>query len=258
MAAIIPTEASLNFQLQLLIELQKIDARIITIQDQRQTYPEQLKAAEAPFLEAKQRLLTRGEAAEALIKERRDREGELSVQEEYIVKIRGRLTELKTNKEYQAHLFEIDMAKKKKDRLEEAVLEVLEQVEQNQGATKELEVFAQEAETVLEQETKRLESLVASLEQELSVLTQKQKEVGAQLDSTLYARYTRIKCKRKGFAVTPVKAGACSGCRLQLPPQLVAEVKRSNELLSCSYCHRILYWDEQPTDHSPDISPVSP
>jgi len=248
----------LNAQLQLLIELQQLDARIVSIHDQRQHHPEQLKAAEAPLIEAKQRLRAGRETAEALAKERRDREGELAVQEEYILKIRGRLTELKTNKEYQAHLFEIDLAKKKKDGLEEAVLVVLEQIEQNQGAMKEWEVLVQEAEKVLEQETTRLEALAASLEQELSVVTQKHKEVATQLDAALYARYTAIKGKRKGFAVTSVKAGACSGCRLQLPPQLVAEVKRSNELLSCSYCHRILYWDEQPTDHSPTLSSVSP
>jgi len=33
------------------------------------------------------------------------------------------------------------------------------------------------------------------------------------------------------------------GCRLQIPPQLVAEVKRSQDLHTCPYCHRLLYWD---------------
>ena len=36
---------------------------------------------------------------------------------------------------------------------------------------------------------------------------------------------------RKGFAVAEVKDGSCGGCRLQLPPQLVAEVRRGDELL---------------------------
>jgi hypothetical protein len=35
----------------------------------------------------------------------------------------------------------------------------------------------------------------------------------------------------------------CAGCRLQIPPQLVAEVKRSQDLHTCPYCHRMLYWD---------------
>ena len=46
---------------------------------------------------------------------------------------------------------------------------------------------------------------------------------------------------RKGYAVAEVKNGACGGCQLQLPPQLVAEVRRGDELMDCSYCHRILF-----------------
>jgi hypothetical protein len=41
--------------------------------------------------------------------------------------------------------------------------------------------------------------------------------------------------------VAEVRDGACGGCQLQLPPQLVAEVRRGDELMDCSYCHRILF-----------------
>jgi hypothetical protein len=35
----------------------------------------------------------------------------------------------------------------------------------------------------------------------------------------------------------------CAGCRLQIPPQLIAEVKRSEDLHACPYCRRMLYWE---------------
>ena len=99
------TEAPLNSQLHFLIELQKFDLRIFEIQDQQQKIPQLIKAAQTPFLELTHRLKAIKDAGEALTKERRSAEHELSVQEEHIPKIRGRLNELKTNKEYQAHLF---------------------------------------------------------------------------------------------------------------------------------------------------------
>jgi hypothetical protein len=44
----------------------------------------------------------------------------------------------------------------------------------------------------------------------------------------------------------------CAGCRLQIPPQLVAEVKRSQDLHTCPYCHRMLYWDgDVPAEQKP-------
>jgi predicted nucleic acid-binding Zn-ribbon protein len=56
-------------------------------------------------------------------------------------------------------------------------------------------------------------------------------------------RYKKLKTMKRDLALVPVRDGICSGCRLQLPPQLIAEVKRKEDLLACSYCHRILYWE---------------
>jgi predicted nucleic acid-binding Zn-ribbon protein len=233
----------LNPQLQFLIELQKFDLRILEIQEQQQHIPNLIKTAQAPSLELAHRLKLLKEAGEALTKERRGSEQELSVQEEHIHKIRGRLNELKTNKEYQAHLFEIELARKKKELLEEAVLSVLERLEQNEKEIKELEERLREAEEDFNREKAHLESQVNILTQELSELERQHQERARLMDAKVLARYSKLKSARKGFAVAQVRDGTCSGCRLQIPPQLVAEVKRGDELLNCSYCHRILYWE---------------
>ena len=247
----------MNPQLQFLIELQKFDLRIFEIQEQQQHIPELIRNAQAPLLEVGHRLKLLKDAGEALTKERRSSEQELSVQEEHIHKIRGRLNELKTNKEYQAHLFEIELARKKKDLLEEAVLSVLERIEQNEKEAKELEEGLREAEERFEREKTQLESQVNSLNQELSELERQHQEHARLMDAKLLSRYSKLKSARKGFAVAQVRNGTCSGCRLQIPPQLIAEVKRGDELLNCSYCHRILYW-EAPSDTSSwtEASPV--
>ncbi|MGH7165374.1 MAG: zinc ribbon domain-containing protein, partial [Nitrospiraceae bacterium] len=91
-----------------------------------------------------------------------------------------------------------------------------------------------------------LEAVSAGLVSELAELEQKRKASVALLDSKLLERYKKLKAARKDLAVAPLRDGICFGCRLQLPPQLVAEVKRSNELQSCTYCQRILYWDGVP------------
>ena len=247
----------MNPQLQFLIELQKFDLRIFEIQEQQQQIPEQIKTAQAPSLEFAKRLKLLKETGEALTKERRSAEQELSVQEEHIHKIRGRLNELKTNKEYQAHLFEIELARKKKDLLEEGVLSVLERIEQNEKEAKEFEEHLREAEEKFNREKEHLESQIHTLNQERSELERQHQEHARLMDAKILARYSKLKTARKGFAVAQVRNGTCSGCRLQIPPQLVAEVKRGDELLNCSYCHRILYW-EAPSDKSSwsDAPPV--
>ncbi len=246
----------MNSQLQFLIKLQTYDLRIFEILDKKKKHPELLKAAQMPLLEVKKQLQTLQVAGETLVKQRRDGEQELSLQEEHIQKIRGRLNDLKTNKEYQAHLFEIDLAKKRKDSLEESLLEVLEKVEQNENEQKALQDRVGEIEQSFAQAKGNLDSEISSLDQELSSLEHDHNELTSEVDRALLTRYLKLKSLRKGFAVAKVQDGACLGCRLQLPPQLVAEVKRADELLNCSYCHRILYWDS-PLETSFD-SPSSP
>jgi len=234
-------EDFVNSQLQYLIELQTFDLRIFKIQDQQLKAPELLKAVEAPLQEILTRLQVLKTTGESLVMQRRSAERELATQEDSLHKVRNRLSELKTNKEYQAHLFEIEQARKKKDSIEENVLEMMERVEENEKAIKELEEQASEARKVFDVERARLEAQVAELGQELTDLERQQKMVAEMVEKPLLARYNRLKTMRKGFAVAEVRDGACGGCRLQLPPQLVAEVRRGDELMDCSYCHRILF-----------------
>jgi predicted nucleic acid-binding Zn-ribbon protein len=234
-----------NLQLQYLINLQKFDLRIFQIQDQLRKAPDLLKSAESPLQDILGRLQVLKNTGESLVKQRRSSERELSTQEEQLQKIRNRLSELKTNKEYQAHLFEIELARKKKDSIEENVLDMMERVEQNEQAVKELEEQAKEAQNVFDAEKSRLENHFANLANELADLERQQTTLAELVDKPLLTRYNRLKIMRKGFAVAQLREGACGGCQLQLPPQLVAEVKRGDELMDCSYCHRILYMARQ-------------
>ena len=231
----------MNSQLQFLIELQRFDLRIFQIQDTQRKAPELLQTAESPLQDIRSRFLALKNTGESLVTQQRSAERELATQEDLLHKVRSRLSELKTNKEYQAHLFEIEQARKKKDSIEEGVLETMQRVEENTAALQELQTEIEEAQKIFDSEKARLESQFSELANELSELTQKQQQVAATVEKPLLARYNRLKTMRKGYAVAEVKDGACGGCRLQLPPQLVAEVRRGDELMDCSYCHRLLF-----------------
>ncbi len=238
----------MNPHLSSLIELQTLDLRIAEIREQRRKIPERLAEAEAPLREAARLLKETADSVEALVKERRARERDLEAHESQTEKLKARLSELKSNKEYQAYLFEIEMANKKKGEIEEQILILMEQIEQMQRTAKEAQAKAAEAERAFGREKKTLEELATKLEAELSELDRKQRELAATIDKGLFDRYTKLKAVRKDLALVPVRDGVCQGCRLQVPPQLVAEVKRSTELQTCPYCHRMLYWDGGPVE----------
>ncbi|MBI4401288.1 MAG: hypothetical protein HY581_06625 [Nitrospirae bacterium] len=240
----------MNPQLPPLIELQALDLRIVEIKELQRKTPELIASAEAPLREATRLLKEATVSVEALTKERRGRERDLEAHEAQTEKLKARLTELKTNKEYQAYLFEIEMANKKKGEIEEQILVLMEGIETKQQEVKRAQAKVAEAERQFAQEKNRLEALAAGLVKELAELEEKQRVLTATVDKELLDRYAKLKAARKDLALAPVRDGICCGCRLQLPPQLVAEVKRSDVLQTCSYCHRILYWEGEPVNAS--------
>jgi hypothetical protein len=236
-----------NTELVPLIELQAIDLRIYDLTDQQRKLPAQLEAAETPRREAALHVERLKKNLEDQQKLRRDRERDLESQESQVEKFRARLTELKTNKEYQAALFEIEMANKRKREVEDGVLSVMESLEKLQSQIQEGETLVAETEAAFQAKKQEVDAAQAKLAAELGQLQIEQKTKTAGIGKDLLDRYLKFRSSgKKDQAVVPVRGGICTGCRLQLPPQLVAEVKRGESVQSCSYCHRVLFFEGDP------------
>ena len=236
----------MNPQLRPLIDLQTLDLRMTEIKDSQRALPVLLETAQAPLNDITKQVTDLTVLLEAATKERRALEKDIEVHDSQTEKMRTRLSELKTNKEYQAHLFEIEMANKKKSEIEERILVYMEKIEQHQKDIKDAQTKKVEAETRFADEKTRLDAQQVALTAELSELEQKHKEIAVGVEKTLLARYTKLKAARKDQALAPVRNGICFGCKLQISPQLVAQVKRSDALLFCSFCNRLLYWEGEP------------
>lgn len=224
------------------------------IHTQRRKIPERLQTVEIPVREAKQLLQETNAALEILVKERRSHEKDLDAHETHTEKMKSRLSELKSNKEYQAHLFEIEVANKKKGDFEEKILLCMEKIEQLQRTAKEAQEKLSVVETAFAQEKKVSDVLEKKLSTELADLESQQEAHSAHVEKGLLRRYNGIKAARKDQALAEIKDGTCSGCRLQLAPQLISEVKRSEDLQTCPYCRRMLYWEGQ----IPVVAPPEP
>jgi predicted nucleic acid-binding Zn-ribbon protein len=214
----------LNPKLQPLVELQQLDQKIAEIRQQQQKLPSLLEAAESPHREATRLLKELDTTVEQRVKERRERERELEIHEGHVEKLRARLSELKTNKEYQAHLFEIEIANKRKREIEDQILSLMEQIEAGQKGVKQMQVRATEAESALNQEKARLDALTEELSADLTRLDNKRGQLTSAVEADLLVRYSKLKQSRKDLALAPIRNGICFGCRLQLPPQLVTRL----------------------------------
>jgi hypothetical protein len=179
---------------------------------------------------------------EELENERRKKEGELDGEQARIKKSQLRLLEIKTNKEYQALLKEIDWAKEANDRREEDVILIMDQIDESKTALALLEKQLDEERRETERSVATTRERMAQLGKDMVRAQQAKEELLRSLDPDLLLQYTRLKQRRDGVAMVPVKNEACQGCFVHIPPQMYNEVRKNNTLILCPNCNRILYW----------------
>lgn len=172
-----------------------------------------------------------------------------------IDKLKARSTEIKTNKEYEAHLKEIEGYEKNRYRIEEEILVLMEDIENfSNEVIKQEEAKVKKAEEEYKQQEKAQDEEKQKLENELETVKARRNDFASRLDSGTYAQYMNLMKKLGGLAVVPTKNEVCLGCNTNIPPQLYNDIKGSNDIYTCFYCNRFLYFkdDTPPENKSQD------
>jgi predicted nucleic acid-binding Zn-ribbon protein len=232
----------LKEQLKLLRELQKIDLTLKRIKEERDRFPKEIKKLDEREHIEKERIQKEREKIESLEKERRQKERNLNTEQEKIKKAEGRMFEVKTNKEYQALLNEVEVIKEATSREEEEILKILEEIDE---LKKDLLKREKEVATTLEKIEREKKKIQEKMDQG-DGLWKEQKErrevLSKQVESSLYKLYNTLKEKRQGVGVVSVKDETCQGCFVNVPPQMFIEVQKNSAMIRCPNCNRILYW----------------
>jgi uncharacterized protein len=232
-------------QLQLLVELQGIDSAIVKKRESLETLPtmltplmKNLEDARAAYEKVKHR-------CEVLEKKKREKERMLDEVHDRVKKMKARISEIKTNKEYQAHLKEIESTDKERYLVEDEILSIMESLEnvQKELASENMKVKGEMEKG--EALKKKLLDDAAATEQELKELKLRRTEQIRDIPKDLYALYFETLNSKRGLAVVEARNEVCQGCNMNIPPQLFVELKKSERVIQCPQCNRILYWKDE-------------
>ncbi len=224
-----------------LVKLQEAETEIVRLQAVLEKV-ENEKAKVASKLKQFEKALTQNK--EDLVKAQvacRDSEHEIQIVDDRIIKSNENLRMVKTNKEYQVLLREVDDNKKRKDALETELLEFMDEREKSESIADESEKeYGLLAEQISAQQAE-MEKKCTDDKESLEDYLAQQKDIGKSLDPSLMERFWKISKMNQGLAVTGVDNEVCLGCFMNIPPQLFIEVQRGTSLISCPQCSRILY-----------------
>lgn len=232
----------MNEQLKTLYQIQKLDTKIIGNERKRASAPLRIQQMEQEIADATEKTLKEKEIIDEIDRERRRKERELEAEKEKIKKAQSKLYEVKTNKEYQALLKEIEAAQAANDKTEEEILVLLERIEDLTKDNQELTSRLASRQKEIGIERKQIEEEMKSIDDVIDALkAEKQKRLEL-LDKVLIQRYDVLIERRGGIAVVSAKNGVCLGCFMNIPPQLFIEVTKNSQFITCPSCNRIFYY----------------
>lgn len=234
-------EQVMEKQLDKLVRLAAFDAKIAGLQEELGKIPAAVEVLRGKYLAVEKALEEAKEELSSMQKERRKAEGDLDGHIEKIRKLNHQTSLVKTNKEYQALLGEIENQKKEQDGYEERILELMERSTEYEQRIGVAEGEVREARALFEREEALLQAEGEKLKKELQAIENSREELMAGINPENIQTYSRVKNLR-GDSVAEVREEICLGCRVSIPPQKYADVITSDEPQTCSRCQRILYF----------------
>lgn len=228
--------------LQLLIELQEIERKIKILAEHKARAPKEIAALKKKEKEAEARLEDKKMILESGKKLRRELEGELEDLEGRKTKSKQKLLEVKSNKEYQASLKEIDDIEELVRGREDQIIEQMESADDLDRQIREHKLLVVEASKKLEEEGAQLEKEAKKADLLIMGLEEQKEQLKPKIPSDLLKKYQFLRDKRAGVALAPVHSGTCGVCHMNLPAQTFIDLQRNETMMNCPNCLRIIYW----------------
>jgi hypothetical protein len=238
----------LREQLALLIELQKAESEIGRINIKCRILPEEIAKLDETFKGFQSSAEEERRKLEDIQQGHREKEEKLKRGQEVLKRTRDRLSEVKTNKEYQAVLKEIEGIERKNSEAEDEIISLLEKTDRLKEVVRIKEKEMASYEKQYREEKNKLEEELRSMDKTLLECRQKGDELKNRIADHLLKKYEAIKLLNNGLAVAPVWKEVCEGCHMKIPAQLYNEVQKFIELYACPNCNRIIYWHDQSED----------
>lgn len=233
-------------QIHKLIRLQSLETEIRNIRLVLDQVEERTRRLDAELKEFSDAVASGKGLLQELNKGYRALESELQTVQARIDKSHEKLRAVKTNKEYQAGLKEIEDLRVIGSKIEDEMIAGLDNIEQAHATLKahqgRLDARAGEIRGDKESVLKEAEEARVRLEQ----VEVQARQVAEAVAAGVLVLYRRVKAaKADCLGVAAVHAATCRGCNVNIPPQMYNELQRNDRLKHCPNCDRIIYWEEE-------------
>ncbi|MCP4969145.1 MAG: hypothetical protein GY932_00955 [Arcobacter sp.] len=148
---------------------------------------------------------------------------------------------VQNEKELKALQLEEEIAKEQISFANEEIIRLDKITVAKEEELKELQEKLTEEEESIKEIQVSVDNAIDAINQERNVVSQSRGELLEKFDNKILTFYEKIRRWAKDSAVVPVKNQACYGCFMKINDKTYAEVIKSEEIINCPHCGRILY-----------------
>ncbi|UCD65091.1 MAG: hypothetical protein JSW34_06575 [Candidatus Zixiibacteriota bacterium] len=232
-------------QLELLLKLQVIDYDLGELERSKEYLPDMMGNLRREIEESQNRYDTAvKELDEARVKQN-NLEIDVEAKEADLQKFQQQMMSIKTNREYDALVSEIDNVK---ETISNKETELLETIELATELEKNIAEYQEKLEQVKENNNRQLAILqekIDSIGDKTSGKKDERKQLTTAIPKPVMSVYERVRKGKGGAAVVSVKHRACGACYKALTPKKIQDIRKADRILTCDNCGRLLYWDDK-------------
>jgi predicted nucleic acid-binding Zn-ribbon protein len=233
----------LKAELEQLIALQNTDTNIRRMQAQLNATPHKRAEAEKEFEQRAFEFRTLESRRDAALEARKRLEREIAEQRALAERAERNLMASKNAKDYEAAIRELDATKKHISQLETSILEQMDIIETSEKELQQREPEIARLRAELDEQLKQFSGDEQTLAESIKRAQAEREQIFNSLPKQMSALYNRISTRIKdGIAVAEARNNSCSACHVSLRPQMMAAVRRGDEIILCENCSRILYY----------------
>ena len=235
---------NLKEQLDILVKLQKIETAAEVLKAGLNAVDRRLEALDDQIEDSEKTIAADEAAAGELKKKYREDESIAQLNVARSKKTQEKLRSVKTNREYQSLLKEIEEGKAKTAEIEDQMLDCLDRLDEVEKEIAEKKKAHIELTERIRIEKEKIKQEAEEEKTKLAKLDSDRDVVCARVEPEILEKYNVLREQRAGgLALAPVKNSICYGCNVGFPPQLYNELHRFDELKFCPHCQRIIYFE---------------
>jgi len=227
-------------------ELQELDNRIAELDDEISRLPKYVAQIESQLESHKKALQADKDVLDENRKSHRQLETQISHFQQKMSHLRVQTGEVKTNTQFRAFQHEIEFLEGEVRKIEDRILDKMVEAESLEKNVKKAEAALGEESKKVATEVGKVTAQVAADKSEADAKRSHRKELTEVISPKVLRKYDHTRKTRGGIAVAPADAEYCMACHVALRPQFSHILRKSEEIVICESCSRILYY--QPAD----------